>query len=63
MVPSNYIRVQSLANRERFTTPELKELEYDLTRAQNQIEEVEKEIFESIKLEVENYLKSSKKII
>jgi len=56
LVPSYYIRVQSLANRERFTTPELKELEYNLVRAQNQIEEVEKEIFESVKLEVENYL-------
>jgi len=56
LVPTHYIRVQSLANRERFTTQELKELEYDLTRAENQIEEVEKEIFESIKLEVENHL-------
>ena len=62
LVPASYIKVQSLANRERFTTQELKELEYDLTRAQNQIEEVEKEIFESIKLEVENYLSQLRRL-
>lgn len=62
LVPSHYVRVQTLVNRERFTNQELKDLEYDITRARTDINEIEKEIFESIKLQVEQYLNQLKKL-
>lgn len=61
-IPNDYIRTQTLTNKERFTTQELKDLEYDLSRANNDIEEIEKEIFAQIKREVEKYLNHLKKL-
>lgn len=61
MVPDRYIRTQTLTNRERYTTPELKDLEYDLMRAEQDINEIEKEVFESIKLHVEQHVNALKK--
>lgn len=63
LVPEGYLRIQTLANRERFTTQELKDLEYDLKRARADIGHVEKEIFERIKLQVEQYVPSLKKAV
>lgn len=48
LVPPDYIRIQTLAQRERFTYQALKDLEYDLQRAQSSIDEIEEEIFKSI---------------
>jgi DNA mismatch repair protein MutS len=52
LVPDYFIKSQSLVGKERFTTTELKALETDLLRARSQIEQLEKEIFESVKREV-----------
>ena len=47
-VPSRYLRLQTLTNRERYTTQELKDLEYDIQRARSNINEVEQEIYNEI---------------
>jgi DNA mismatch repair protein MutS len=62
LVPPHYMRIQTLVNRERFTTQELKDLEYDLTRARTDISEIEKELFEQIKKQVEVFIPSLKKL-
>lgn len=56
LVPERYIRQQTLVGRERFTTPELKDLERMLQTATNEIGIVEKELFTQVKNEVETYL-------
>ncbi len=49
MVPDHYIRRQTLANAERYTTPELKELESKVTGAQGEAQRLETEIFEEVR--------------
>ena len=44
-VPPRYVRRQTLANAERFTTPELKEIEAALTSAEEEASRIESEIF------------------
>ena len=61
LVPSHYLRTQTLANRERFTTQELKNLEADLHRARTEINHVEKEVFERVKAQVEKNVSALKK--
>lgn len=55
LVPSHYQRIQTLTNGERFTTDELKQLEYDCSHAQRAGEALESEIFARICEEVESY--------
>ncbi|MBY0109806.1 MAG: DNA mismatch repair protein MutS [Candidatus Babeliaceae bacterium] len=55
-VPTRYIKIQSLTNRDRFTTQELKDLEYDINRAENSSTELENQLFTLLMHEVENYL-------
>jgi DNA mismatch repair protein MutS len=57
-VPSDFIEIQQLVNRKRFTTSTLKSLEAELFKAQNEIDSVEAAIFESVKKEVVGYLGS-----
>ncbi|MBD3278322.1 MAG: DNA mismatch repair protein MutS [Candidatus Aegiribacteria sp.] len=47
-VPDHYIRKQTLVNAERFITPELKEVEARIFRAGEEIERLEKEVFEEL---------------
>jgi DNA mismatch repair protein MutS len=47
-VPENYIRKQTLVNAERYITPEMKEYESQVLTAEEQIREVEREIFHKI---------------
>ncbi len=61
-VPERYTRLQTLTNRERFTTQELKDLEYDLNRAHTDINEVEKQIFEAVCQHVEAAISPLKKL-
>ncbi|MCK4517747.1 DNA mismatch repair protein MutS [Candidatus Babeliales bacterium] len=56
LVPENYIQQQTLVNRNRYVTQELKDLERDILRARNEINEVEKNAFERVKKEVEREL-------
>ncbi len=62
LAPSHYLRTQTLANRERFTTQELKNLEADLHRARTEINHVEKEVFERVKAQVEKNVPALKKL-
>jgi DNA mismatch repair protein MutS len=48
-VPSAYERKQTLANAERYTTPELKELEAKVLSAEDQILTLEREIFQEVR--------------
>jgi len=49
LVPSGYMRIQTLAGKERYTTLELKRLEHEYLNAKEEIEKREQEIFERIK--------------
>ncbi len=55
LVPDYFIRSQSLVGKDRFTTIHLKTIEADLLLARSQIQQLEKEIFESVKREVLKY--------
>jgi len=52
LVPENYLRKQTLANGERFVTPELKELEEKILGAQDRLVQLEYEIFSGIRARV-----------
>jgi DNA mismatch repair protein MutS len=49
LAPSDYERKQTLANAERFTTPELKEYEHKVLDAEEKILTLEKEIFADVR--------------
>ncbi len=51
-VPDRYARKQTLANAERFTTTELKELEDVVTGAAQKLTSLEQELFEHVRTEV-----------
>ncbi|MFA6535221.1 MAG: DNA mismatch repair protein MutS [Candidatus Babeliales bacterium] len=55
-IPATYIEIQKLVNRKRFTTLELKALEAELFKAENEIDQVQTAVFDRVKKEVENYL-------
>jgi DNA mismatch repair protein MutS len=50
LVPDDYERKQTLVNAERFTTPELKELERKILAAEEKILELEREVFAEVRL-------------
>jgi DNA mismatch repair protein MutS len=50
LAPSDYDRKQTLVNAERFTTPELKELESKILEAEEKILAIEREIFEQLRV-------------
>lgn len=52
LVPQSYIRKQTLTNAERFITPELKEYEEKILGAEDKILELEKELFEEVRVKV-----------
>ncbi|GAQ95433.1 DNA mismatch repair protein MutS [Thermodesulfovibrio aggregans] len=52
LVPSHYIRKQTLANAERFETKELKELEQKILSAEERLKIVEEELFRSLIKEI-----------
>ena len=49
LVPDSYQRKQTLANAERFTTPELKELEAKVLDAEDKMLALEREIFQEVR--------------
>jgi DNA mismatch repair protein MutS len=49
LAPASYERKQTLANAERFTTPELKELEAKVLSAEERILEIERGLFQEIR--------------
>ncbi|MDH5683302.1 MAG: DNA mismatch repair protein MutS [candidate division WOR-3 bacterium] len=52
LVPKNYLRKQTLANVERFITPELKEYETKVLNAEERIKTLEYEIFIELRREI-----------
>ena len=50
LAPSDYERKQTLVNAERFTTPELKELESKILEAEDKILTLERELFEELRV-------------
>ena len=50
LAPADYDRKQTLVNAERFTTPELKELEAKILDAEDKILSLEREIFERLRV-------------
>ncbi len=50
LVPQDYIRKQTLTNAERFITPGLKEFEEKILNAEEKILEIEKALFEKLRL-------------
>lgn len=66
MVPEDYIRKQTLANAERYTTPRLKELEDTILNAEDKLTTLEYDLFckirESIAMELERIQRTAKAI-
>ena len=56
MVPSRYIRKQTLANCERYMTPELKEIEQKIVGAQEQSVRLELQLFTEIREEIARHI-------
>lgn len=53
-IPSNYLRKQTLVNSERYITPELKEYEDKILNAEENIGELEYQLFNEVRLMVAN---------
>ena len=66
MVPEDYIRKQTLANAERYTTPRLKELEDTILNAEDKLTALEYDLFcrirDSIAMELERIQRTAKAI-
>ena len=56
LIPENYIRKQTLANAERFITPELKDMESLVLNAEAKINQMEYEIFTAVREYIESYI-------
>jgi DNA mismatch repair protein MutS len=55
-VPAAWMRKQTLANAERYITPELKEYEEQITGAEEKIQTIEIELYEKLLLELQDYI-------
>ena len=55
-VPSTWMRKQTLANAERYITPELKEYEEKITGAEEKIFNIEMELYEKLLVELQDYI-------
>lgn len=61
MIPENYIRKQTLANSERFITPELKEMESLVLNAEAKINQMEYELFTSVRQRIQTHVREIQK--
>lgn len=66
MVPEDYVRKQTLANAERYTTPRLKELEDTILNAEDKLQTLEYDLFcrlrDSIAMEIERIQRTAKAV-
>ena len=66
LVPEDYIRKQTLANAERYTTPRLKELEDTILNAEDKLQTLEYDMFckirDSIAMELERIQRTAKAV-
>lgn len=56
LIPDNYIRKQTLANCERFITPELKEMESLVLNAEGKINQLEYQLFQEIRDTIKGHI-------
>jgi DNA mismatch repair protein MutS len=56
--PADWIRKQTLANAERYITPELKEYEEKITGAEDKISAIETELYDKLLVELQDYIAS-----
>lgn len=61
MVPDNYIRKQTLANAERYITPELKDMENLVLNAEAKINKMEYELFTEVRDFIQGYISDIQK--
>ena len=61
LVPDRYIRRQTLTNAERFTTPELKELEEKITGADEEAQKLEYSLFDAVRGEIAAHMERLQK--
>lgn len=62
LVPSHYLRQQTLVGKERFVTIELQQLQFNLEQARQNIDSLEQTLFSEVKNEVNAYLKQLRKL-
>lgn len=66
LVPEDYMRKQTLANAERYTTPRLKELEDTILNAEDKLQTLEYDLFckirDSIAMEIERIQRTAKAV-
>ena len=55
-VPATWMRKQTLANAERYITPELKEYEEKITGAEDKIMAIELELYDKLLIELQDYI-------
>ena len=55
-IPADWIRKQTLANAERYITPELKEYEEKIVGAEDKILQIESDIFDRLVTELQDYI-------
>lgn len=55
-IPADYIETATLVNRKRFTLRALQDLQTEIMQAQHQYGTLEKEVFETVKVQVKNYV-------
>ncbi len=55
-VPASWMRKQTLANEERYITPELKEYEEKITGAEDKIMAIELELYDKLLIELQDYI-------
>lgn len=61
-VPQNYIQKQTLTNAQRYTTPELQELEHKIIGAEEKIKVLELELYDQLLEKLKYYVKSFQKV-
>ncbi len=62
LVPERYMRRQTLVGKERYITPPLQQLAYDIERAHAQVQERERILFEAVQQEVQGWGSSLRKL-
>ncbi|MBI2731011.1 MAG: DNA mismatch repair protein MutS [Sphingobacteriales bacterium] len=55
-VPAEWMRKQTLANAERYITPELKHYEEKITGAEDKIAQIEADLYEKLLIELQDYI-------
>ncbi len=60
-IPDDYIRKQTLVNAERFITPELKEMEEKMLRAEQELDIIERRLFDELRVFTADYAEAIQK--